>query len=285
MLYLDESEVYLENPSEITHRIPQGELNKKLRKEAKVCPNCRAYFLINEYTGETVRLGCKTYKCSICGPKKALRLRKALRKYFGQFKFIRLGTFTFRSGIFDSLEEQLILVPKIWKYFITALRRCRQLTEAQRKVQYVKIFEFQKNGTIHYHVLWTQFLEWAIIQNLWLSAINTVTGKLGKNGHYNIIAMMNRKMAANYVTKYVVKSAKEVGEHIQANIHHKKIKTKLWTRSGKISIFEAQEKQEGWHFLKMPFSFERDFLNLYILETSSQTLGEDICKNNEIVLY
>jgi hypothetical protein len=218
------------------------------------CERTAGLYLININKKHLVHLSCKAYKCPVCGPRKAHRLQDALLNLFNSYEHIRLFTFTYRTSVFCSVEECYEKSSEIWRRFITYMRRTKTLSESQRNFNFVKVVEFTKAGYIHYHVFVDSYLPWKICQSLWLAAIESVMCKGGKNGHVNIKHSFSAEGAANYVAKYVLKSALE-----------KKNNIRIWSRSAGFVLFTPSEHSHEYEFL----SLRNSKLNLSLFSVSS----------------
>lgn len=242
------------------------------------CPNCYGYYLINQDTGEYVRLGCKKYSCPHCGSYKRYQLRKALTEYFQNFEYIRLWTFTFRTGIFYNQRHSWLKVSDIWKRFITSLRRDKRLTKSRRRVQYVKIIEFTRRGYPHYHVLFTEYLPFAVVYDLWNKAINASMNLSGNSGGCNVKGIKSgynqAHQCAAYVCKYVTKACKDFSYRTFLPVDLDRRRFKLYTRSSKLPLFKKKKSKDNWQFFQIGFETDLEVLNLNILELTSQNSEE-----------
>lgn len=257
------------------------------------CPNCNSYTLINIQSGEIVRLGCKKYSCEYCGKIKALKLKKALNKYLSKFKIVRMFTYTVRTTIFKSPKHWNALASEVWRRYINNIRRNPNLTKKQQNFQFIKIVEFTQRGFIHFHVIQTEYIDWFACYRAWNEALAVV---LARNlvwsdnkiingdqlGAVNIKGIQNYKHAANYVVKYLVKSAKEITENTEKYIEIDRKRVRLWSKSEKISFFPKKQNVHGWRFTIMAKEDLDSLLNLYLLDVTSPELSEKIIKSNDL---
>lgn len=220
--------------------------------ELHTCEKCerspeRMKFL-NMETGELMRINCKAYCCPYCGKRKAYRLQIALENYLKQFKHLRLWTFTisnrfFTQGTPEQRQKQHAKVfQNAWARFWRDWRRCKMISEQQRKVGYVSVTEFHKSGFVHRHVLVTDFLPIETLRFLWrLSVSRALTeAKIwhaGYTSQVNVVGSLTAKNAARYVSKYVLKSAQT------ANVIQLK---KRWSRSSNERIFPEKNRSGEW---------------------------------------
>lgn len=250
--------------------------------EMLICPHCQGLFLINLSTGERFNARCNTYKCEVCGKRKAQRLYSAIKNYVSSWDQIRMWTFTVKASVFE--ENKKLgnkLISKIWHYFITYTRRCLELSKKQRRFDYIKILEFHRSGLPHLHVLVDKFLPWAIVQGLWERAIRKFSSLYGKVGNAFVSFSTNASGAANYVSKYVVKAA----------IDARREKLHLWSKSGRGSIFIKNKSEDK--FLFVSFRNLRGFV-LYLSqirelaqkeEEFKPLFDEDLSPPDDFVYY
>jgi hypothetical protein len=148
------------------------------------CPRCENIFFVNSRTGQYLRGQCNTYSCEYCGYRKARKLQNALREYLKKFKFIRMWTFTFTDKIVQELttEEKFKFASKAWQNFLIFARRHPKLSKYDRKFQYVKVVELQKNGTPHYHCIFDRYIPRTLLNEIWeqvLHKMQVYDGKIG----------------------------------------------------------------------------------------------------------
>lgn len=145
-----------------------------------------------------------------------------------------MWTFTYRHSIFKNQKECYENTSKIWRYFITFLRRSKELSKVQRKSIYIKVLELHKTGYIHYHVLFASYLPVHIVRATWQRAINIVMKKSGWNGNVNISKKpISRASAGKYIAKYVTKASQDLTVNLR-----------LWSKSEKVKIFEVHKSSD-----------------------------------------
>lgn len=220
-----------ETPSDIP--IPEHPEYKKYYS----CPNTSHRFeFVNSVTGKTIPLSCNKYACPYCGPKKAAKLRGALIKYFKQYKYIRMWTFTLSNTVASDPYEHYKLLTECWRRLITELRRNKIFSSRQKKFDYVRVIDIHKSGFLHFHCLFTEYFLQKHVQSIWESICQEVTKQTRHVSQCNAIGLLNAPKAANYVTKYVLKCA----SYLYNN-------QKKWTRSRGISIFEKRKSTGEWY--------------------------------------
>lgn len=205
------------------------------------CSNCFSskIALYNPKTQKIIKPHCRTYTCPDHGWKKAKELAEGIEKWLSQFERVRMFTFTIRNtGEFKN-ETFNYLFAKVWHRFIVELRRSKVLTKKQRNVQYIKVYELHKVGTLHVHALMSEYFHWATIQTIWQKAIRTYFNIKGKSGNVNVKGSRSAKGGAKYVSKYVTKMAKQG-----------LLRVRSWSKSGKVAIFKKRIKTDVWIMLR-----------------------------------
>lgn len=184
----------------------------------------------NSETGRSFSLRCRSYTCPECGRYNRGRLRRYLLKYIQDWDVIRFWTFTLSSASFSSPETHYDALRRIWRYFVTELRRNRILSESEQNVQYVKVSEPHSSGYLHYHAIFDRYVSWHKVYALWCSAVESVTGLSGKSGGVHVKGLVSAKNAAFYITKYVTKTSQFGMKHVRS-----------WSKSSRVAIFPVRE--------------------------------------------
>ncbi len=109
---------------------------------------------------------------------------------FVKIKILRFWTFTFFAEV-DEKDKGML-----WNRFFTALRKYYP------NLQYVKVKELHKSGKIHYHAIFSEYVDWHLVQRLWEQA------GCGKVVHVKVIP--NARVGARYMAKYMSKGV-EIG--------------------------------------------------------------------------
>ncbi len=202
--------------------------------------NCKTCFsskiaLLNHKTGKVIKPHCKTYDCPDHGWKKANDLAKGIEKWLRTFTQVRMMTFTAKKTKGMSNEDFNERFTKSWHLFVTTLRRNKLFRDNERNVQYIKVYEFHKSGTLHAHVLMSEYIHWSKLQAVWQNSLWTYFGGEGKLGNVNARGTRTPKKASLYVAKYVTKMAIENMGKIRA-----------WSKSGKVAIFAKKNSNGEW---------------------------------------
>lgn len=255
--------------------LPQPDISQDLKPTH--CPRCGGLYFFNKNTGELVRAQCKAYKCDYCGERKVRRLKYALKEYLSQYQHIRLFTFDFRTDARNSGQLDVRTCQRVWHKFITELRRCKGLAPRIRKAGFIRFVELTKRGFPHYHVFFFEYMPIQVLRPLWQDCINFVLCQRRWNGNISIEVsdrdkrgkdkwLWSPEKAAYYAAKYVLKAARE-----------DKFKGRLWSRSGRLPLFEKREQTGEWTFLNARGAS----LNLGIVSVT-YPVGEEFTINKTI---
>lgn len=224
------------------------------------CKSTEHLRFLNKDSGEIIRVQCNTYACEYCGKRKVLRLRIALQKYLSQFEYVRMWTFTCTPRFSSSPKEHHDLMRKAWRIFTKELRRCNLLKEAQKKVQYVKTTELHKSGFVHFHAVFTVYIPWTTVQQLWEKSCQQILHTREHVSNCNVHALkQSAKVVANYLTKSVVcgAGASRIGAYMTKaddslqNLSKLGKRVKRWSKSSRISIFEKRLKSGNFVLVKV----------------------------------
>ena len=182
------------------------------RNTGEICECVRAknMRLVSHVTGNICFVKCKTYRCEQCGLRKALTIMDKLHEFLSSCDYVRMWTFTISSN-FSTLADNAKLWSVAWRRFVTELRRCPQLSPAQKRTSYFRVAELHKSGYIHYHVCVNQFLTVSVIRNLWKNAVAYALGYYPQKpfANVNIKQIADAKTASKYCAKYLKKGIAE----------------------------------------------------------------------------
>lgn len=211
-----------------------------MSKCSLTCKNCYSSKIAfyNRKTDKVIKPYCKTYTCPDHGWKKKKDLEEGLTKWLKTFGHVRMLTFTIRKQKELKNADFNKKFTRVWHLFITKLRRNRLLSDRERNVQYVKVYELHKLGTLHIHALFSEYIHWTKLQRLWNESIDTYFDIVGKRGNVHIRGSRSAKGGAKYVAKYVTKMAYQFG-----------IKIRSWSKSGKVAIFAKRVSSGDWMIL------------------------------------
>ena len=122
------------------------------------CPSARGYLVAPD--GDVIPASCNTYRCDVCGPRKARRLARAIDQWIRSecAGGARFWTFTMTNRASANPAEHRKQLQRAWHVFWKELRRCPALSDAQRKARYIAIRECHESGYIHIHALVDRYL-------------------------------------------------------------------------------------------------------------------------------
>jgi hypothetical protein len=170
---------------------------------------------------------CKCWDCVICGPKRAKRYRKAIRKLAAEHGLRIFLTLTLDPSKLGG-ENSARYINRVFAKFRTYLKR-----EYGHAPDYIRVLEFQKSGIAHFHVL----LKSQIPQS-WISKAWSALG----GGHIVDIRQREIWKIANYVSKYLTKELL-----LSAPKRSRRV-----TTSRSIRLFERKPKEARFEFLPLP---------------------------------
>ena len=194
----------------------------------------------NKNTRKFVPIPCNRYKCPVCGQFKLRRLYSAMLKYFQQFKFVRMFTFTFTTSGGYSVEDHFKIMQKAWHATWREIRRTHILSRRQNNVQFVRCLDLHKSGYVHYHVMVTEFLPVLDIARIWNYNLQRFSGMLGHVGSVHAMGILSHKTATRYVCKYVLKCAEQLSG-----------KTHRFSKSGRVRLFDIRVSNHEWIVVDM----------------------------------
>jgi hypothetical protein len=136
-------------------------------------------------------MGCKSWRCSVCGPKKQRQfcrdVARAAREH-GLCRFLTLTLDPKKIGDADAFK----LLRETWRKFRVYLKR-----KLGRSLGFIAILELQESGAPHLHVLVDEFIPHAWISETW--------ERLGGGKIVDIRRVKNLDGMAWYLGKYLSK--------------------------------------------------------------------------------
>jgi len=186
----------------------------------------------NEGVTKIVRVTCKKWSCSICGPKNAYKLKNSIIHKAQEKKLQRLLTLTLDPSKFqgDSIEY----INKCWTKLRVYLSR-----KYGRSITFIRILELHKSGQAHFHILIDRFIPFEWIKKAW----KTVGG-----GGVDI-RFVDIHRVAGYLAKYLTKD-------LFINLPKGK---RRYSTSKNLRLTDKKEAS-GWTFIKIPIEFLYDKL-------------------------
>lgn len=134
---------------------------------------------------------CHKLSCKNCGPAKARIYRTAVFKLAAAHQLQRHVTLTLDPGLIPQGRDSVVYIQQVWSRFRSFLARKRGL-----RLTYIRVLEFQENGTAHYHLLIHETLAQDTLLKAWVEC---------GGGHQVRIRFRDGKRGASYVTKYITK--------------------------------------------------------------------------------
>jgi len=206
-----------------------------------------------------IRLGCKKWTCEVCGPKKATRVRHAIKARAVELNLNRFLTLTLDPRA-CSPEESIPYIRNCWNKFRTYLKRKYKGT-----ISYITVVELQKSGYAHLHILIDRFIEQSWISEAW----QAVGG-----GKIVFIRQVDLHRIAPYLSKYLTKDLL-LGQPDK--------KYRRYTTSRDIQLL-VKTKTGEWTLIKLPLEIVLEILegNLWEKEKNGEGNLEMLSRKNKI---
>lgn len=205
--------------------------------------NCGIYTLVRrkDEDGQVrhvcLRVKCKSYSCSDCGPRKAAQLRKAIAAKAQELDLTRFLTLTLDPSKIPADADLVQYVRgEVWAKFRVYLKR-----KYGKVIVYIAVLEFTEAGIPHLHVLVDRYIPQKWISDSWSA--------LGGGRIVYIERLYNVHKIAHYLAKYLTK---DVILSAPAGVRR-------WTVSRGIKLFEKRKSTGEWVFHRLTFDF------LYVL--------------------
>ena len=192
-----------------------------------------------------VRLGCKSWNCEICGPRKASKYRYSINENAQNMKLDRFLTLTLDPRK-STPENSLPHIKQCWAKLRTYIKRKFRYT-----LSFICIVEFQKNEYAHLHVLLDRFLPQKWISNTW--------DKLG-GGKIVFIEKVEFRKISYYITKYLTKDTafNNSGIRYRKCTTSKDIKLNYKKKSGEWILMTVPIEYLREHYIKKDSKEKRD---------------------------
>jgi len=224
------------------------------------CPRPPGY-VYNPATNTYIQLGCNTYSCPVCGPRKVARFKRAIRAWMKINRVNRIWTITATSEI-GTPELHWQIIREAWTKTIKDIRRLKKYSK--KPIRYIAIREMHKSGYVHLHVLVSHYIRVELIQGLYdahfrkiafslalrmeaegvePSAIKKIWDTLRheKITNVHMEQVFSPKGITNYMAKYLTKAIKQNTELYRQRYTHS---------TGR--IFPKREKKGEWEFTLGP---------------------------------
>jgi hypothetical protein len=211
---------------------PSSSLDVKKRNRNSFCGRWTLRGLVtvqDQVYRRFMRLGCKCWTCSGCGPRKAKRIRRAIIECATEKGLSRFLTLTLDPSACEA-EESIPYIRRCWDKFRTYLKRRYRVA-----LSFITVLELQKSGYAHLHVLIGRFIEQTWISEAW----QAVGG-----GRIVYIKQVEIRRIGPYLSKYLTKDLLRAG-------HKSRFRRVTSSRDVALNNFE---RSGTWSVIKFPLS-------------------------------
>jgi len=227
-----------------------------------------------------VRLRCKCWGCSLCGPRKATKYRAQILRAVNCERMTRMVTLTLDARKIATGDELLTFMehfdahrplrtscrcPICTRVQVASIQHIRECWSKLRVYlhrrygvapKYIAILEFQKvTGLAHLHIVIDRYVEWAWAKQVWQA--------VGGGQHVDI-RHIDAHRAAAYLSKYLSKDML-----LSAPVGMRRV-----TTSRSIKLDQKKKSEFQWQVVKAPI--DRYF---EVLRESAQ---EVVCSDGEL---
>ncbi len=192
------------------------------------------------------RVNCKSWNCSYCAPRRAKRLKRAIRERAEAMQLRRFLTLTLNPSKIEGDP-----VP----YINAAFAKLRVYLQRHYGVspQYIRVLEFQKNGNPHFNILIDRYIEIEWIRKAWVAV----------GGGYMIdIRLVDVHRISRYLSKYLSKDL----------LMSAPPRCRRVTTSRGIKLLEKRRTETIWTLVKIPIS---SLVVIYATDICAISLDED----------
>jgi len=174
------------------------------------------------------RVNCKCWNCRYCAPRKAKRIKHAIRATAEAMQLRRFLTLTLDPA---KIEGDPV------RYLNAVFAKLRVYLQREYGVapQYIRILEFQKNGNPHFHILIDRYIARKWIQAAWVA----VGGGWMVDIRYVDVHRVSRYLS-KYLTKELLMSAP--------------LRSRRVTTSRGIKLFAKTPTETTWTLIRVPIS-------------------------------
>jgi hypothetical protein len=198
---------------------------------------CGAWTVCGEKTAEGKvqyhRVYCKCWDCRFCGPRRALRTKRAIIQHAKAQGLSRLLTLT--------LDPKKLHGQDSTKYINSCFADLRVYLQRKygKSITYIRVLEYQKNGNAHFHVLIDRFIPQAWISHAWQA--------VGGGSHVHITQIRKMRFVAGYLAKYLTKDMLQSAPQ----------GTRRVTTSRTIKLFEKPPGDTTYELIRLPIEVLR----------------------------
>lgn len=180
---------------------------------------------------------CKKLTCPSCGPAKAAAYRKAVYELAQTHGLRRHVVLTLDPGLIPPGIDSVEYIQQVWANFRTYLAR-----EHNLRLTYIRVLEFQANGTAHFHLLIHETVAQDTLLQSWVGC---------GGGHQVRIRFRDGQRGAMYITKYLTKNLL-----CELPPGHRVI-----TTARKLRLFEPRVSA-GWKWNRYPLWIHLEFAGI-----------------------
>ena len=193
-----------------------------------------------------LRVNCKCWNCSRCAPKKAKRLKHAIRAKAEAMQLRRFLTLT--------LDPKKIEGDPV-RYLNATFAKLRVYLKREYGVapDFIRVLEFQENGNPHFHILIDRYIDLEWIRKAWVAV---------GGGFMVDIRLVDVHRVSRYLSKYLTKEL----------LMSAPLRSRRVTTSRGIKLFEKPPSDTKWELLRVSIYRLRD---VYAAEVTAEKLDED----------
>ncbi len=226
------------------NREQQAEAKRNSRACNQLGRHCGHWTVVGPHENgksQYVRFRCKGYDCSICGPRKIRRVRRAIVQYAIDHNLQRFLTLTLDP---KKLPPELALIEMI-AYLRDSWRKMRVYIQRKlgRSLVFISVVELHQSGVPHLHVLVGSYLPQRWVSIAWQAAGG---GRIVDGRHVDI-----HRVAA-YLAKYITKEKLCSGFTKTFGKNGKRQRLRRFTTSRGLALFERTKPGSGWILTRVP---------------------------------
>jgi hypothetical protein len=171
------------------------------------------------------RVNCKCWRCSYCAPRKAKRIKHAIRTTAERLQLRRFLTLTLDP---TKIEGDPV------RYLNQTFAKLRIYLQREYRCspQYIRVLEFQKNGNPHFHILIDRYIDLEWIRRAWVAV---------GGGFMVDIRLVDVHRVSRYLSKYLTKEL----------LMSAPLRCRRVTTSRSIKLFEKQPTEVKWELLRV----------------------------------
>ena len=192
------------------------------------------------------RVNCKCWNCSYCAPRKAKRIKRAIRAKAEEMQLTRFLTLTLDPA---KIEGDPV------RYLNGVFAKLRVYLQREYGVapQYIRVLEFQRNGNPHFHILIDRYIDLEWIRSAWVAV---------GGGFMVDIRLVDVHRVSRYLSKYLTKELL-----LSAPLRSRRV-----TTSRGIRLMEKTPSETKWTLIKVPIS---RLFEVYARDISACSFDED----------